>query len=156
MAEEQKVRLRVICSPLPAPRCAGYEQVELGIQEGEVSRPGVPEGDGLRFECEVRVKPGSKSGSPNFLGPFVFGTPEQRFLYLRWERHCAGGWQMFRRMKIHLSSITWEQIEAACRAGGVLEARVSGIGRDGTPACASVPLLGEGWLVGEQPVHDAA
>jgi hypothetical protein len=53
-------------------------------------------------------------------------------------------------MKIHLASITGEQIEAVSPvSGGVLEATVSGVDRKGAPACASVPLLDAGWSVGE-------
>ena len=51
-------------------------------------------------------------------------------------------------MKIHLSPITWEQIEAAGQTpNAVLEVTVSGIGRDSGPAAATVPLEGDGWTV---------
>ncbi len=52
-----------------------------------------------------------------------------------------------RRIKVHLSSITWPQIDEAVKTSGVLEARIQGTGRDGGPSCASVPLLGGGWTV---------
>jgi hypothetical protein len=51
-------------------------------------------------------------------------------------------------MKITLTPVTWEQIDAASKIqSAVLEATVSGVGRDGSPAAASVPLLGGGWVV---------
>jgi hypothetical protein len=45
-----------------------------------------------------------------------------------------------RRLKVPLSGITTKMIAA----GGILEARVPGTGRDGGPACASVKEF-EGW-----------
>ena len=42
----------------------------------------------MRFECEVRVKRNPKTERPNFLGPWVHGTPDTRFLYLNWQ-----GWR---------------------------------------------------------------
>ena len=50
-------------------------------------------------------------------------------------------------MKIHLSSITWEQVEEVDRVEhGALEVRVAGRDYEGAPACGSVSL-GEGWMV---------
>jgi hypothetical protein len=82
----------------------------------------------------------------------VHGDASRRFLYLSWrplkwrpgqpEPAC---W--LRRIKVHLSSITWEQIEQSVANGGVLEAVLPGTGRDGGPSCASVPLVGGGWAV---------
>ena len=51
------------------------------------------------------------------------------------------------RIKVHLSSITWAQIDQVAGMDGVLEAVVQGTGRDGGPSCASVPLVGGGWAV---------
>ncbi len=154
---EQSVRLRVICKAPPDPERHG---ATFGLQDKSstaawVVNPGKrkPNGD-LHFECEVRVQPNARTGEPNFLGDFAHGSAEQRFLYLSWrpnERRLgqpespSSCWQ--RRMKIHLSTITWERIEQATQSGGVLEATVEGTGKDGGPNCASVSLLGAGWTV---------
>lgn len=141
------VRLRVLCTPLPSRTPGDHRNLQLGIQHGkEEIRPGeeAPEGT-LRFECEVRVQRKPATGRPNFLGPWVHGPPDARFLYLVWEAQEDGVWRRLGRMKIHLASITWEQIEAT--GDGVLEVAVSGVGPNGPPACASVPLLGAGWRV---------
>ena len=153
---EQVVRLRIICLQPPDPQKYG---ADFGLQDNSSTTAWVVQkgqsvkGD-LHFECECRVRPQKTNGAPNFLGPFVHGNAAERFLYLSWrpKRWPPGKpetspavWQ--RRMKIHLRSITWEQIDEAVQAGGVLEARVEGTGRDGGPACASVPLLGGGWFV---------
>jgi len=148
---EAEVRLRVICSPLPPQQFDCYGDIALGMQCRTEVRPGVERTDGaVEFECTARVQRHAKTGQPNFLGPWVHGTPEARFLYLNWTAANAAESTGFRRMKIHLASIFWEQIEAVTRSSAaVLEARVSGVGTDGSPACATVPLLDGGWTVRE-------
>jgi hypothetical protein len=49
-----------------------------------------------------------------------------------------------RRAKIPLAGITWPMIAKAAN-GGFLEAGIAGTARDGGPACATVPLLDQGW-----------
>lgn len=148
--DEVTTRLRVICSPMPPKTCGRMERIELAMQVKQDLQPGVERPDGsMQFECEVRVKRDPKSGAPNFLGPPVHGPVGGRFLYLNWQGWEGDEQREFRRMKIHLSPIIWEQIEAAANGQAVLEATVSGIGRDGGPACASVSLEGEGWRVVE-------
>jgi hypothetical protein len=148
---ERTVRLRVICVPMPPRTFGGRTEIELEMQYLEELRPGVEREDGsMQFECEARVKRNPKTGSPNFLGPWVFGPAEARHLYLNWTGVEDQVRVRFGRIKIHLASITWEQIEAASRGSGeVLEASVSGVDRKGAPAFASVPLLGDGWVVRE-------
>jgi len=53
-----------------------------------------------------------------------------------------------RRVKIHLSSITWSQVdEVLSSAGRKLVASYQATGEDGSPSCASVPLVGDGWSI---------
>ena len=154
---ELHVRLRIVCLSPPDAR---RHDAEFGLQDNSttadwVIHPGQvqPNGD-VHFECECRVRPQPRTGTPNFLGPFVHGGSAQRFLYLSWrpqnwrpgrpEPACP---TWVRRMKVHLSSISAAQIAQAQKTGGVLEASVAGTGRDGGPNCASVPLLGRGWTV---------
>lgn len=154
---EQSIRLRVICQRPPPPQQYG---AEFGLQDNSTTADWVihagqayPNGD-VYFECECRVRPHQSTESPNFLGPFVHGDASKRFLYLSWR---PVGWRpnqpdppcpaWLRRIKVHLSSISWEQIEESVTRGGVLEAVVPGTGHDGGPSCASVPLVGGGWTV---------
>jgi hypothetical protein len=154
---EQLIRLRIICAHPPQPEQYG---AEFGLQDNSSTADWVihegrafPNGD-IHFECECRVRPQKTTGTPNFLGSFVQGTPAARFLYLSWRpRHwrpgqpesACGTW--VRRMKVHLRSITWEQIDEVTKANGVLEAVIPGTGRDGSPSCGSVPLVGGTWVV---------
>jgi hypothetical protein len=148
---ERTVRLRVICAPMPPKAFGGRTEIELAMQYLQELHPGVEREDGsMQFECEVRVKRNPKNGNPNFLGPWVHGPADARHLYLNWQGAEDHVRVRFGRMKIHLAAITWEQIEAVSQvSGGVLEATVSGVDRKGAPACASVPLLGDGWIVCE-------
>jgi hypothetical protein len=150
--DELTIRLRVICSPMPPKAFGRKERIELAQQVKQDLQPGTERPDGsMQFECEARVKRDPKTGAPNFLGPPVHGPVGSRFLYLNWQGWEGDEQQEFRRMKIHLSPITWEQIQAvAGNETAVLEVTVSGIGRDGGPAAASVPLEGEGWTVVER------
>lgn len=155
--QEQSIRLCVICQSPPPPQRYG---AEFGLQDNSTTAEWVvqagqayPNGD-IHFECECRIRPHQGAESPNFLGPFVHGNASKRFLYLSWRPR---GWRpnqpdppcpaWLRRIKVHLSSISWEQIEEAVRSGGVLEAVVPGTDPDGGPSCASVPLVGGGWTV---------
>ena len=103
----------------------------------------------IAFEFTVRV--GERpTGEPNFLGPFAQGRPADRFVYIN-SGTLAGQrdtpWS--RRAKVPLTSITWSLITQARAADGLLESRIAGTGRDGGPACASVPLVG-GWRVAKR------
>lgn len=154
---ERLVRLRVICKAPPDP---DQHRAIFGLQDNSAAahwmlHAGTRKANGdFEFECEARVRPNSRTGDPNFLGDFVHGKSDERFLYVSWRpKECAlvqpaiGSSRWSRRMKIHLSAITWQQIEEATRVGGVLEASVQGTGKDGGPSCASVPLLGGGWTI---------
>jgi hypothetical protein len=162
---EHLVRLRVVCKAPPKPE--DYD-AEFGLQDNSSTtdwrlHPGAVQANGdHHFEFGLRVRRNPATGSPNFLGDFVHGGAAQRFVYLSWRaRHCravppdaapAGAvWQ--RRMKIHLATITWPQVEEVVERQGVLEVAVDGTARDGGPNCASVKLLGNGWTVRFLPHH---
>ena len=118
------------------------------LQSGktEIVSPVRSTGDDLSFDFSVRV--GQRpDGQPNLLGPFAQGPPAGRFVYVN-SGTCAGevdsSWT--RRAKIPLSGLSWPLIEEALAAAdGILEARIAGTGKDGGPACATVPLLDGGW-----------
>src|SRR5882672_5252947 len=153
---EELIRLRIICLSPPKPEQYG---AEFGLQDNSTTQewvvhPGKANAKGdIHFECECRVRRKARTGEPNFLGRFVHGDSAKRFLYLSWRPKAwrpgqpDSGATWVRRMKVHLSSITWEQIEKVSRPGSVLEARVEGTGRGGGPNCATVTLEDGGWTV---------
>ena len=108
----------------------------------------VSEGENIRFSLSVRVKQG-KSDAPNFLGEFTQGTPKERFIYI-----CVGEYAgqkntlWARRVKIHLSSITWQQVEQTLALpNSKLVASYQATDKKGGPSCASVPLVSGGWSI---------
>jgi hypothetical protein len=144
-SDEKVVRLRVVCLGPPDP---AEHDAEFGGQDKKrtiAERPLDTNGD-VFFDIEARAQWREQKERPNFLGPWTNGTVEARFLCPAWsplDPDASGG----RRMKIHLKSITWEQIEEADAQGRALVARVNGRDSEGGLACASVPLLDDGWLV---------
>jgi hypothetical protein len=80
---------------------------------------------------------------PRFTGPFTQGPADRRFVYVN-VGTAAGQhdspWT--RRIKVPLYSIAPALVaEALGRPGSLLSATIRGTGRDGTPACATVPLV---------------
>lgn len=92
----------------------------------------------MTFELEVRV--GTRpTGEPNFLGPYVQGPPNGRFVYINSGTYAGqldSRWS--RRAKVPLTAISWTLIERARKANSLVETEIAGRGRDGGPRCASV------------------
>jgi len=141
---DQTVNFRVILeSPPPG--------VDYGLQKGggsnyEVTQKQRSESGDLRFEFDARVKEG-KDGQPVFLGPFVQGPPHERFVYLDIGTYAGQSdtpWG--RRLKIPLRGITWNEVKHASRGTNLLETRVPGTAKDGSPTCATVKPFA-GWKV---------
>jgi hypothetical protein len=106
-------------------------------------------GEDLSFDLVIRAAYAAGDGLPRFLGPFTHGPPAQRFLYVC-AGTCAGQAESCwtRRAKIPLSGITGQLIEQLRNtASARLEARIKGTAKDRGPACATVGLLNDGWLV---------
>jgi hypothetical protein len=103
-------------------------------------------GDGdLAFELELRVDERPAGAALRLLGAHVKGPPDKRFVYIGVGKHAGDAGSCWdRRIKVPLGGVTRELVEAA-RDGHVLETRIAGTGRDGGPACATVPLLAPGW-----------
>ena len=146
-ARELPLRISVLRPP---------EGVRFGVQRGKTNfddpdllAPARASGEEMAFDFTVRIGPRVTGQPPNLLGAFAQGPPSGRFVYLNAGK-LAGQrdscWE--RRAKIPLTGITWKQIDAVLAApGALLEARIAGTGRDGSPVCASVPLIGGGWHV---------
>ena len=141
---EKEVTLRIV---LEKPTAG----VEFGIQQGRGSdyqtiQKQRSKGKDLRFEFEVRVRPGGNAVAPNFLGPFVQGPSDGRFIYIdigTYAGQTETSWS--RRLKIPLTGISWDTIDrVAAEPGSVLKTRVPGAGKDGGPSCGTAKPF-EGW-----------
>lgn len=137
------VRCRIVLETPPA-------GVDYGLQKGhgsafEAVQTQRSNGRDLQFEFTAEVRAGSAA---DLRGGFVQGPPGGRFVYIDIGTIAGQSdtpWS--RRLKVPLTGITGAMIGRASGPGGaVLEARVPGTGRDGTPACASVKDFG-GWKV---------
>lgn len=151
MERELPLRITLVHPPRDVVFC-------LQRGKAEIVSPVRATGDGLSFELSVRVGDGRADGLPNFLGPFTQGPPAGRFVYVNsGTRAGEAGSCWTRRAKVPLSGITWALIEEALAApDAVLEARIAGASKDGGPACATVPLLEDGWHLADARVDDKA
>lgn len=95
------------------------------------------QGEPLSFDFPLRIGPG-----PKFFGEQVRREgPERRFVYIR-IGHSAGDsaspWS--RRMKIDIHETPQRLLDRAMAGEGVLQITVGGTAKDGSPACATVPI----------------
>lgn len=140
----QEVPLRIVLVQPP-------KNVHFAMQRGkaELVAPTQADDDTITFDLTVRVGAPQPNGDLNFLGPFTQGPPAERFVYVNAGTSAgdlASPWT--RRAKIKLAGITQAMLEAVQNTpGAALEARIAGQAKDGGPAAASVPLLGDGWQV---------
>lgn len=108
----------------------------------------VSSGNDLAFDFVVRAKRVDGSNAPRLLGPFAFGPPTQRFVYVRVGTLAGQPESCWTRAaKIPLSGITWRMIDQVGRGAMRLETKVSGLAKSGGPFCATVSLLDGGWRV---------
>lgn len=133
------LRLRItVVEPPPSIQWA------LQLGRDEIVPPSASSKSRITFDFTVEVV--DSPGTFRLRGPAVQGRPGERFIYLRMGSYAgqagASGW----RAKISLEGITRKLIESA--KAERLEAQFAGTGKNGGPACASVPLLGAGWSVG--------
>lgn len=136
MARELTLRI-VIEQPPPG--------VDFALQKGsgklyETVQKQRSDGKDVVFEFQPSLREGL-SGIAALAGPFVQGPRRQRFVYVdigTYAGQADSCWS--RRLKVPLDGIPPRVIEA----GGVLEARVPGTGRDGGPTCATVRDF-DGW-----------
>jgi hypothetical protein len=140
---EAEITLQIILvKPTPA--------VVFGLQKGsgshyETVQKQMATSNDLSFTCTIKVKGDrSKEELPKFSGSFVQGPTGNKFVYIDIGT-CAGqpGTIWSRRLKIPLTGITWEDIDALS-GNSMLQASVPGTGKDGGPKCATVKPFG-GW-----------
>lgn len=113
-------------------------RVEL---EQTVRSTGAP----ISFEFSVRVR---ETATGRVLGgPYCQGPPGARFAYISSGARAGDRGSCWdRRAKVPLGSLPLARLAEVLASPGLCwQARIAGTGRDGGPACATVPLLGVGW-----------
>ena len=133
-ADQAEIRMRLLVeTPVPG--------VTHSLQDKK-SRPVDPKlsakGESLGFDFTIRIAPG-----PKFYGEQVRSEgPTRRFVYVAVGSQAGqhvSPWS--RRMKIDIHDIPQPLLDGAM-AGRRLVGTVNGTGKDGTPACATVPVMG--------------
>jgi len=140
--ENNEITIEVVCRNLPGTcfeDAPGGEPVHLGIQKGNEVIEAVPS-DRKQATFRPTFRIGRQpDGSPNFLGKFAKGTPQERFFYLSWGVVDKQGYfEMFRRAKIHLNHLTWEQVQSAISNNKPLKVVIDMTGQKGDPICGSI------------------
>lgn len=128
MRDQGIVRMRLLRNdPTPPNGADDPSAHRFGLQDNkEVIHPGVLREDGkFAFDFDLRVAPAEdESEPPVFTGPFAFGKPQDRFVYLSWQRTDLPGY--VNRVKARLADIDWALLRGAQESGGRLEADMSG------------------------------
>ncbi len=131
------------CGPSPE-RPGGHHGIEVGVQRknrpdelmGQVSA----DATSVIWELEA-TRVGSEVA--DYRGPYISGSPRNRFIYLSWGVvEEPGSFEMFRRAKIMFDGIPADVL-AAAQSSGVLVGRLGLTDPKGNPICAAVrpPLI---------------
>lgn len=139
MMAKRPINMRIVCVD-PIRVCPDYEELQFGLQDkGRNLQAGEQlSRDEIVFIFSLTVQK-HQDGSVNFTGAFAHGPRTKRFAYLTYMGFDREEWRIYRRLKVPLSGISCEQVEAAMTSGGALQARVSGL------ISGAVPLLDGGW-----------
>ncbi|HEX5068663.1 MAG TPA: DUF5990 family protein [Vicinamibacterales bacterium] len=158
-SSELLLRVAVECTELPGrrfldamdPAVPRKEPVYLGIQKGRDVIDQVPaDRPHAEFMAEFRVGK-KKNGAPNFLGPYAQGSADDRFFYLSWGvRTESGQFAMFRRLKIRLGHLTWNQIRKAANSQVPIAVALRLTDAKGGPLCATPPATHIKWHAPER------
>lgn len=122
--------------------------VPVGIQRGhsEVLLPAHADDERIIFEFVLRAAQ-RHDGASTLRGPEAQGGTADRFIYVNWGVRAGDPTSRWdRRAKLSLTSLTSKDLQRALEtSGSVIEGEMEGVGDDGGPACATVPLVGGGW-----------
>lgn len=137
----EEIRLRVIVRKPPA-------GVAFAMQVGRdtLLAPTAATKARLTFETAATLRKAT-DGALKLGGPVVQGSGDKRFVYIN-SGQRAGQHNTYwdRRAKVMLTSVDAKLLRACADMGGTLETEIDGVGADGGPCCATVPLVG-GWRI---------
>jgi hypothetical protein len=121
----------------------------LQLGKDDMAKPSSSTKSRISFDFSVEVVDRTSKGAFRLRGAAVQGRPGERFVYLRIGTYAGQtGTDVARRAKIGLEGITPKLLDAVkVKRGGVLEVQFAGTDSKGCAACATVPLLGNGWHI---------
>ena len=147
MNNKQTIHFEFECIDLPQAGSSPYAHWRLGVQEKQEVRqdvPCAPEPARFRFAVEVVITPADDAVA--FRGGYVHGPRRGQFVYLSWGERVGEGWQLFRRAKIPLGSVSRQTVEQALRENRPIRARIRMTDARGEPVAASVKADYIEWL----------
>jgi hypothetical protein len=99
--------------------------LDIGIQDkAQYIHIGRPAKDGsVLFECAIEAN--VDASTLDFRGPFVHGTPQNRFVYLSWKRRMGEAAPWYWRVKIPLAGIAKKTV-TSLKSSEVLLADITG------------------------------
>jgi hypothetical protein len=132
-SDQTQIRMRIVIErPV-----TGVRHSLQGKDDGPLDPKTSLAGEPLAFDFPVRIAAG-----PKFFGDQVRREgPVRRFVYIRIGQMAGDALSPWtRRMKIDIHDLSQDLLDRAAE-GGVLEIRVDGTGKDGSPACATLPAM---------------
>ncbi len=151
-----KARTSGAPAPVEVPLRVIVRKPPVGVQfalgrtdDGEEHVTKLSRGRDLSFDLVLRARPGTTAKQVNLTGTFAHGTPTTRFIPIGVGTLAGQADSCWTRViKVMLTGITAAMVrDVTSTSGARLVARVDGCGKNGTPACATVPLLDGGWWV---------
>jgi hypothetical protein len=131
-AGQTEIRMRLVIDNPVAGVLHSLQDKKSAPVDPKTARRGKP----LVFAFPIRFGPG-----PKFYGEHVRSEgPTRRFFYIAIGQQAGqkdSCWS--RRMKIDIAEIPMAMLEKAAK-GKVIEGAINGTAKDGSPACATVPL----------------
>jgi hypothetical protein len=92
------------------------------------------------FRIFLTVRQDPVTCRPRFSGAFVQGKPGDQFIYLVWGRRAPSGeWTTWRRAKLMLADLDWDELKELHEAGRPLHLRLVMTDRKGEPLAAAIP-----------------
>ena len=138
MSQVLEITLKIRCYNLPGVQVGERNAVRLGIQKRqEVMEDVAADAEEALFVAPIRVE-FKATGTANFLGPFVHGTPKERFIYLCWGERTKEQWEGFGRVKLQLLSIPHALLYRASDTNSPLEVSINMTDEKGKPIFATI------------------
>lgn len=138
MGRTLDITLKIRCRKLPGVQVGERNAARLGIQKrGEVIGDVAADAEEALFVAPIRVE-FTDAGTADFHGPFVHGTPRERFVYLCWGERNGEQWEGFGRAKLQLLPIPQALLLRASDNSATLEVTIDMTDDQGKPVFATI------------------